>query len=376
MSASPLKGETADMSMDRPDRLAAALAERALDALLVTNLVNVRWLTGFTGSNGLALVGVGGDRSQRLFLTDFRYLTQSAEQLDAAWRREIAPEILPAATGFVGPADGATVKLGFDDAAMSVKDHAQLAARVVEGVELVPAGGLVEDLRAIKDAGEQEKIRAAARLADAALTEVLGRGLVGRTERDVALDLEMTMRRAGAEAASFPPIVAAAGHSALPHAVPRDVAIPAGTLVTIDWGAQLDGYASDCTRTFATGELDPRDREIYELVLRAQEESLAAVRAGAGGREVDAVARDIITAAGHGEHFGHGLGHGVGAEVHEGPRLSQRSDATLETGQVVTVEPGVYVPGAVGVRIEDLAIVTDDGSEVLTGLPKDLQIVA
>ncbi|HEY6758880.1 MAG TPA: Xaa-Pro peptidase family protein [Baekduia sp.] len=358
--------------MDRSDRVATQLAERGLDALLVTNLVNVGWLSGFTGSNGLALVGPAG---QRLFLTDFRYLTQSAEQLADGWQREIAAEILPAAATFVGPADGATVKLGFDDATMSVKDHNLLASKVVEGVELVPAGGLIEDLRSVKDAGELEKIRAATRLADAALTEVLGRGLAGRTERDVALDLEMTMRKAGAEAVSFPPIIASGPHSALPHASPRDVAIPTGTLVTIDWGAQLDGYASDCTRTYATGEIDPRDREIYDLVLRAQIESLAAVRAGAAGREVDAVARDIITAAGHGEHFGHGLGHGVGAEVHEGPRLSQRSDATLVAGQVVTVEPGVYVPGAIGVRIEDLAVVTEDGAEVLTGLPKDLQII-
>jgi Xaa-Pro aminopeptidase len=359
-------------TMDRADRLAALLAERELDALLVTNLVNVRWLTGFTGSNGLALVGPG---EQRLFLTDFRYLTQSAEQLDPGWHGEIAAEILPAAAAAVGAGDATTVRLGFDDASLSVKDHGTLAGRVAPGVELVAAGGLVEQLRAVKDAGELEKIRAAAKLADAALTEVLGRGLAGRTERDVALDLEVTMRKAGAEAASFPPIVAAGEHSALPHAVPRDVAIPAGTLVTIDWGAQLHGYASDCTRTYATGALDPRDREIYDLVLHAQETSLAAVRAGAGGREVDAVAREIITAAGHGEHFGHGLGHGVGAEVHEGPRLSQRSDSTLETGQVVTVEPGVYVPGAVGVRIEDLAIVTDEGCEVLTGLPKELQVI-
>jgi Xaa-Pro aminopeptidase len=360
-------------TMDRADRLAALLADRELDALLVTNLVNVRWLTGFTGSNGLALVGPS---DQRLFLTDFRYLTQSAEQLDAGWRREIAPEILPAAAKALNAGDGVTLRLGFDDASLSVKDHGTLAGRLAEGVELVAAGGAVEQLRLVKDAGELDKIRAAAKLADAALTEVLGRGLVGRTERDVALDLEVTMRKAGAEAASFAPIVAAGEHSALPHAVPRDVAIPAGTLVTIDWGAQLDGYASDCTRTYATGELDPRDREIYEVVLRAQETSLAAVRAGAGGREVDAVAREIITAAGHGEHFGHGLGHGVGAEVHEGPRLSQRSDSTLATGQVVTVEPGVYVPGAVGVRIEDLAIVTEDGYEVLTGLPKHLQTIA
>jgi Xaa-Pro aminopeptidase len=358
--------------MDRADRVAAALAERELDALLVTGLVNVRWLTGYTGSNGLALVGPA---AQRVFLTDFRYLTQAAEQVADGWRREIAPELQQAVTAFVGPAEGGTVRLGFDDAQLSVKEHGALAGRLPAGVELVAASGIIEDLRAVKDADEQARIRAAAKLADAALSEVLTRGLAGRTEREVALDLEMTMRRAGAESVSFPPIIASGPHSALPHAVPRDAVIPKGTLVTIDWGAQLDGYASDCTRTYATGELDPRDREIYELVLEAQITSLAAVKAGAGGRAVDAVARDIITAAGHGEHFGHGLGHGVGAEVHEGPRLSQRSEATLEVGQVVTVEPGVYVPGAVGVRIEDLAIVPEDGADVLTSLPKDLQII-
>jgi Xaa-Pro aminopeptidase len=364
------------MSMTRPDRLAAALAERELDALLVTDLVNLSWVTGFTGSNGLAIVGAGGD-GQRLFLTDFRYLTQSGEQLDDGWERVIRPEILPAAAAALAPAEGAELPLrvGFDDAHVSVKDHATLASKLADGVELVPAAGMIEELRLVKDAGELEAIRAAARLADAALTEVLSRGLAGRTEREVALDLEFTMRRAGAESASFPSIIASGTHSALPHAVPRDVEIPKGTLVTIDWGARLNGYASDCTRTFATGELDPRDRAIYDVVLEAQETSLAAVRAGATGREVDAVARDVITAAGHGEHFGHGLGHGVGIEVHEGPRLSQRSDSTLAAGQVVTVEPGVYVPGAVGVRIEDLAVVTEDGTEVLTGLPKHLQII-
>jgi Xaa-Pro aminopeptidase len=366
------------MSMDRPDRLAAALAQRGLDALVVTDLVNVRWLTGFSGSNGLAVVGVGDTDPLRHFFTDFRYLTQSSEQLDAGWERTIAPEILPAGAAVVGApagdADG-PLRVGFDDVHLSVKDHGTLAAHVADGVELVPAGGAVEALRSIKDAGELAKIRAAAQLADAALTEVLGRGLAGRTEREVALDLEFTMRRAGAEGASFPSIIASGTHSALPHAEPRDVEISRNTLVTIDWGARLDGYASDCTRTYATGELDPRDREIYELVLEAQITSLAAVRAGAAGRDVDAVARGIITAAGHGEHFGHGLGHGVGAEVHEGPRLSQRSEAVLQVGEVVTVEPGVYVPGAVGVRIEDLAVVTQDGSDVLTSLPKHLQII-
>jgi Xaa-Pro aminopeptidase len=183
------------------------------------------------------------------------------------------------------------------------------------------------------------------------------------------------MRRLGAEAASFPPIVAAGAHGALPHAAPRDVEIPAGTLCVVDWGAQLDGYASDCTRTFATGEVDPRDGEVYELVLRAQETALAAIRPGPTGREIDAVARAIIDEAGHAEHFGHGLGHGVGLEVHEGPRLSKQGDDPLAAGMVVTVEPGVYVPGAVGVRIEDLVIVTDEGGEVVSSLPKALRVV-
>jgi Xaa-Pro aminopeptidase len=355
---------------DHAARLTAEIADRGLDALLVTNLVNVRWLTAFTGSNAAAVVG----RDLRRFVTDFRYLTQSAEQLDDSWTREISTDLL---AGIVAqlPAEG-TLRLGFDDASMSVREHKRLESLVRDDVELVAAGGAVERLRAVKDPEELEKIRAAARLADAALEEVLARGIVGRTERDVALDLEFAMRRAGAEGVSFPPIIAAAAHGALPHAEPRDVEIPAGTLVVVDWGAVLDGYASDCTRTFATGELDPRDRAVYDLVLQAQEAALAAVRPGPTGKEVDAVAREIIDAAGHAEHFGHGLGHGVGLEVHEGPRLSKQGEDALVAGQVVTVEPGVYVPGAVGVRIEDLVAVTEDGHEVLSGLPKDLRVVA
>ena len=351
----------------RAERAAAAAAERELDALLVSDLVNLRWLTGFTGSNGAAVVGDG----LRRFVTDFRYLTQVRDQVDAAWGEpEIAPDLLEQVAG--GLVAGRT---GFDDEHLSVKQHARLAELAGEGVELVAAGGIVEELRAVKDAAELERIRAAARMADEALTSVLEGGLVGRTERDVALDLEIAMRRAGAEAVSFPPIVAAGAHGALPHAEPRDVAIPAGTLVVVDWGAQLDGYASDCTRTFATGELDPRDEEVYELVLTAQEAALEAVRPGPDGREVDAVARSIIEDAGHGEHFGHGLGHGVGLAVHEGPRLSKQGTTALLVGNVVTVEPGVYVPGRVGVRIEDLVAVTDDGHEMLSGLPKALRRV-
>ena len=357
------------MSAARRAALLAKVAERELDALLVTNLVNVRWLTGFNGSNAAV---VAGERALR-FITDFRYLTQSAEQLDPEWEREIATDLLKRA---VEGLPAAPLKLGFDDAHLTVRQHEQVRKLVGEReVELVAAGGIVEALRAVKDKAEIELIRAAARLADAAFEEVVGGGIVGRTERDVALDLEIAMRRRGAESVSFPPIVAAAEHGARPHAVPRDVPIPPNTLVVIDWGAQLDGYASDCTRTVATGPLDPRDEAIYATVLVAQEAALSAVRAGPTGKEVDAVARTIIDDAGHAEHFGHGLGHGVGMEVHEGPRLGKTGEDALAAGNIVTVEPGIYVPGAIGVRIEDLVVVTDDGAEVLNTLPKELRSV-
>ena len=198
---------------------------------------------------------------------------------------------------------------------------------------------------------------------------------MGRTEREVALAAEQEMRVRGAAGPSFDSIVAAAENGALPHAVPRDVAIPAGTLVTIDIGARLDGYCSDCTRTWATGDLPDDLVELYETVLRAQQTALDAVRPGPEGREIDAIARAIIDAAGHGEHFGHGLGHGVGLEIHEAPRLARSAEAPLVAGNVVTVEPGIYVPGRGGARIEDLVVVTEDGRDVLSGTSKALTVV-
>jgi Xaa-Pro aminopeptidase len=356
------------MSAERLQALVEQVGQRELDALLISDIVNVRWLTRFSGSNAVALAGP----QVRRFVTDFRYLTQAAEQLDAIWVREISSDLLQRVADGIGDE---SLRLGFDDEHLSVRLHGKLADALPDNVQLVAAGGIVESLRAIKDPDEIDAIRAAARLADAALEDVLAGGLVGRTEREVALAIELAIRRRGAQGVSFAPIVAAAEHGALPHAEPRDVPIAAGTLVVVDWGAQLDGYASDCTRTFATGAPDPRDRTIYELVLRAQQEALQAVRPGPTGREVDAVARAIIEEAGHAEHFGHGLGHGVGLAVHEGPRLSKQGDAVLAAGNVVTVEPGVYVPGAVGVRIEDLVLVTLEGHEVLSGLPKELRVV-
>ena len=355
--------------MSRADRAAARLAERGLDLLLVTDALNVRYLTGFTGSNGLAIVG----RDVRRFATDFRYVERARAEV-SGFELEAAPRELREALRGGWPSG--QLRLGFEDQHVSVRRHGELHETLPERIELVPAGGLVEAERAVKEPGEIAAIRAAASLVDEIYAWLAGQGLVGRTEREVALALEQEMRMRGAAGPSFPSIVAAAENGALPHAVPRDVAIPAGTLVTLDIGARLDGYCSDCTRTWATGELDDDLAELYDTVLRAQEAALAAVRPGPEGREVDAVARNVIAAAGHGEHFGHGLGHGVGLEVHEGPRLSRSATDALAAGNVVTVEPGVYVPGRGGVRIEDLVVVTDDGCDVLSATPKPLTTVA
>jgi Xaa-Pro aminopeptidase len=350
------------MSAARGDRLVARLAERELDALIVTNLVNVRYLSGFTGTNAICVV----TPNDRVFLTDFRYVERAEQEVPDFERVRGKQDLLADA------AERLAGRVGFEDQHMSVRQHKRLEELAPEGVELVAAGGLVEDLRAVKDEGELRAIREAADLADDIYEYLCSRGLVGRTEREVALDLEREMRERGAEDPSFPSIIAGGSHGALPHADPRPVRIDENTLVIVDMGCIVDGYCSDCTRTFATGELSDEAGQVYELVLAAQQESLAAIRSGAECRAVDAVARDRITEAGHGDHFGHGLGHGVGLEIHEAPRLAQSSDGTLAAGNVVTVEPGIYLPGAFGVRIEDLVIVTDEGSEVLSHFPKSL----
>lgn len=349
----------------RADRLAELAAEAGLDQLLIADPTNIRYLTGFTGTNALCLLGA----ESRLFFTDFRY-TERAEREVSGWDRLPAEQELQ---GTVAARLGGRV--GFDDVHTSVRRLERWRELAPEGVELVAAGGLVERLRRRKDGRELAAIAAAAALADQVYGWVLERGLAGRTERQVALDAERRMRELGAESPPFPPIVAAAANGALPHAEPGERQIPAGALVVFDMGARLDGYCSDCTRTFATGEPGEQARAIYQLVLEAQQAALAAVRAGAGCREVDAAARAPIAAAGHGERFGHGTGHGVGLEVHEAPRLARTAEGELVEGDVVTVEPGIYLSGRFGVRIEDLVAVTATGHRNLTTLPKDLQIV-
>ena len=258
---------------------------------------------------------------------------------------------------------------------MAVRTLSKLREKLADGVEAVPAGGAVEALRRVKDEGELAAIEAASKIADEVWAWSVERGLAGRTERDVARAAEARIRELGGDP-SFPAIVAAGPNGALPHAEPGERTIGSGELVVFDMGAQLDGYCSDGTRTYATGEPGEEARAVYETVLAAQLAALEAVRAGVKGEEVDAVARKVIDAAGHGKHFGHGLGHGVGLEVHEGPRLSPKSDDLLAPGEVVTVEPGIYLPGELGVRIEDFVVVTEDGlPQPVSTLPKELTLV-
>ncbi|CAA9537099.1 MAG: Aminopeptidase YpdF (MP-, MA-, MS-, AP-, NP-specific), partial [uncultured Solirubrobacteraceae bacterium] len=342
----------------RADRVVAGFEGAGIDALLVADAVNLRYLTGFTGSNGLAVVGA----DLRRFVTDFRYVEQAAAEVPDFDRERGPRDLLDALRE---PWPEGEVRLGFDDAHVSVRTHRRLRDLLPDRVELVPAAGLVERVRAVKEPGEVETLRAAARIADTIYRELAEEGLVGRTEREVAMTLEHRMRVLGADGPSFSSIVASGPRGALPHAQPQDVPIPRDTLVTLDLGAVLDGYASDCTRTWATGDDIPDAlAEAYDLTLRAQVAALEAVRPGPTGAELDAIARDVVEAAGHGEHFGHPLGHGVGLDVHEDPRLSKVNGRPLEAGNVVTVEPGVYLPGVGGVRIEDLVVVTAEGHEV------------
>ncbi len=341
--------------MSRIARLAALLD----GPLLVTKPANVRYLTGLGDSTNAALV-VETDGQATLY-TDFRY-ADAARALDGVGfvqtRRHVTTSLGELLTGRT---------LRFDPEHMTVAAHDALLAA---GVELVPSPGTVERLRVVKEPHEIDAIRRAAALSDQVFDELSREPFVGRTERELTWWVDRRFRDLGAEGSAFDTVVGAGEMGARPHGEPRDVAIPEGTLVVVDTGCIVDGYRSDCTRTFFTGDA-ARLRELYDLCLQAQVDGLAAVRPGATGREVDAASRVAIEAAGLGELFGHGLGHGVGLEIHEGPALRPESTDVLQAGNVVTVEPGIYLDGDVGVRIEDLVLVTDDGAERLTTFTKD-----
>ncbi len=341
--------------MTRIARLAAGLRE----PLLVTGPVNVRYLTGFVSSNAMVLVDPAGEAT---LYTDFRY-AEAARQVDGVTFEETPRNILATLAERL-----AGRRIAVEAAHLTLADADVLRGG---GVELVSTTGLVEALRAVKEPGELELMRGAAAISDRVFEELSREPFVGRTEAELAWWLEQAWHEAGADGPSFAAIVAFGENGARPHAKLRDVAIPAGTLVVVDAGCSVGGYASDCTRTFFTGKPSGRLRELYELCLTAQLDGLEAVRPGATGREVDAASRVAISEAGMADHYGHGLGHGIGLEVHELPNLRPESDAVLAPGNVVTVEPGLYLADDVGVRIEDTVVVTEDGCERLTTFTKE-----
>ncbi|MGQ9491047.1 MAG: aminopeptidase P family protein [Anaerolineae bacterium] len=350
----------------RLTNLRAVLAELGADGLLVSQPEDRYYLSGFSGSSGWLLITQQG----AWIATDFRYFEQVAQESPAYTLARVTTtlaELLPRLL-----ADAGVRRLAFQSDHATF-DDVQTWARAVPDIEWVPTKALVSGLRARKDAHEAAALRAAIALADEALAAALGEVRPGMTERELAWVIESYMRTHGAQAASFEIIVAGGPNGAKPHARPTDAPLQAGQPIVIDMGARLNGYCSDLTRTICLGQPADPDRfwSVYNTVLQAQTAAEAALRPGMSGPEADAVARQVITEAGYGEFFGHGLGHGVGLAVHELPRLSRISTDTLAPGNFVTVEPGIYLPGWGGVRIEDIAVVTENGAEVLTRAAKE-----
>ena len=342
---------------ERVDKLRGTLQE----PLLVTAPANVRYLTGFVSSNCSLLVD---DEKVQLF-TDFRYAEAARQVPDVEFvetRRDTVQHMAELLSG----------RFGFESTHVTYRNFEVLRDG---GLDLVPRAGVVEALRAVKDADELERIGRAASVTDAVYAALAEETFVGRTERDVAWRMNELFHEHGADAPAFESIVAAGPNGARPHARPTDRVIESGTTVVVDAGAMVDGYCADCTRTYATGALPDELQRAYDVCLEAQLQGLAAARTGVDGPDADAAARDVIAEAGFGENFGHGLGHGVGIDVHEAPRLAQTSTDTLAARNVVTVEPGIYLEGRGGIRIEDLVVVTDDGPEILSSFTKELVTV-
>jgi len=360
---------------DRATRLRARLADVPCDALLVTNLTNVRYLTGFSGSAALLLV-CADDAADLVFVTDGRYRDQAASELAAAGveaRTVIGLEEDARRQALASAADGLG-QLGLEAENVTWAQRRRFGRDWFRDAELVPTAGLVESLRLVKDAGEVARIQAACEMADAALAAVRHRLGEGVTEADVALELEWQMRRLGAEGPSFETIVASGPNAAMPHhrAGPRRIA--EGDLVVLDFGALVDGYHSDMTRTVMIGAPSDTQARMYDVVREAQAAGVAAVKAGAEAKSVDDACRSVIREAGWDRAFLHATGHGVGLDIHEPPRVARTTDAMLADGQVVTVEPGVYLAEHGGVRIEDTVVVTPEGCRTLTLAPKDPQL--
>ena len=350
----------------RLEKIRARLRDEKIEALLIGQPENRRYASGFTGSAGYLVISA----ERAVILTDFRYVEQVGRQAPHFELVRLEPpgmvKHLPEEVKDLG-----ITELGFEAPYLSFSLHRTFSEALGEiGARLVPTSGIVEGLRAVKDAEELELIARAVAVADEGIGHIREILRPGLTESQIAWELEKYLREHGAEALAFPTIVAAGENAALPHHRTSDRAVQAGEPVIIDFGATVDGYRSDCTRTLIVGSGDGRFAEIYDLVLEAQLAGIAALRAGPKAGEIDAVARDLITEAGHGPAFGHSLGHGIGLEVHELPFLRDKGEDILQPNMVVTIEPGVYLPGWGGVRIEDMAVIEPDGARVLTAAPK------
>jgi len=354
-------------SQEKLAKIRGKMAGEGVDAFLITTYLNWRYLTGFKGDAGQILVT---ENSSYVF-TDSRYTEQAESE---------APDFKVVQTSLDSDLLKETLKkegvrsLAFEKDQVTYANYERMTERF-EGVTLKGISGWVEDLRMRKTPEEIALIAKAQEIADEAFSLVTRSVRVGATERELAMELEFTMKRLGAESLAFPLIVVSGARSSLPHGQPTDNKVSPGDFLTFDFGARYEGYCSDETRTFVIGHLDKRHEEIYKIVLEAQLAGLEAAKPGVPGKAVDAAARKVIENAGYGEYFGHGTGHGVGLAVHEGPSAGKKGETILEPGMVITVEPGIYIPGFGGCRIEDLVVITENGKEILSGSPKELTVI-
>lgn len=352
--------------MSRLERIRLKMQVEKLNAFIVASPENRRYMSGFTGTSAMLVITL----EKAYLLTDFRYIQQATAQAPDFQVVKTGSDIYASLTA-LAPKTG---KIGFEEESTTYADYLNLKEALPQA-ELIPQSKILSELRSIKDAGELEHIRQAVKIADDAFAHILQFVEVGQTEEEISLELEFAMRRAGASGGSFDFIVASGLRSSMPHGVASSKKIQQGELLTMDFGAIYQGYCSDITRTLCFGEPTEKQREIYEIVLQAQKAGIAAIKPGIPGKEVDAVARKIITDTGYGDNFGHGLGHSVGLAIHENPRFSLSEEQILEPGMVITIEPGIYIPDWGGVRIEDMAVITEAGCEVLTQAPKEFIII-
>jgi len=356
------------MANERIRKLRDVLQKQGIEAILVGSAYNRRYLSGFTGSSGMVLVTAG----QCWLLTDFRYRTQAPQQ--APGFEIVEHGSSPLADVYKLLKQNGITQLAFEEEHVTYSQYTAWKG-ILQNIALQPVNGIVEGLRVIKDESELQVMQEAADLADRTFSHILQHLRPGVSEKEIALEMEMFMRKHGATSSSFDTIVASGERSALPHGVASDRIIGSNEFVKLDFGAYYNGYCSDLTRTVVVGQPTDKHKEIYNIVLEAQLHALAHIKPGMTGREADALARDVIAKYGYGDLFGHSTGHGLGMEIHESPRLSVQSDTILTPGMTVTVEPGIYVPGFGGVRIEDDIVITESGIKILTSSPKDLIVL-